>query len=275
VFGLGTVRAYLTARRRRKTVARAFPAWCEVDLRRTVRHDDRLDRGEKARLRDVVKVLLDEKEWRGAGGMHVNAEVMTVIAAQAALPLLYADPADHDYYPGVARVVVHPQAFFRPNPAFDWEDDGGDGSGARHEGMAADDGTVVLSWKAVLEHAAAPARGRNVVIHEFAHQLDYENGHLDGVPYFADNPDGFPVKMWMRALEADRLEHKGRLVGGGPTLLDARAAESAAEFFAHAAELFFCRPAELFSWHPDFYAVLVNYFKNDPRKWFAYGRGET
>jgi Mlc titration factor MtfA (ptsG expression regulator) len=273
VFGLGTVRDLLRARRRRKTLAKDFPAWCEVDLRRIVRHDDRLDREEKARLRDVVKVLLAEKEWRGAGGMHVNFEVMTVIAAQAALPLLNVDPKHHDYYPGVARVVVHPQGFFRPNPMYEWEDDGGDGSGVRHDGMATPDGTVVLSWKAVLEHAAAPTRGRNVVIHEFAHQLDYENGYLDGVPYFPVNPDGIVVKLWMRAMESDRLEHKAGLVGGGKTLLDARAAESAAEFFAHAAELFFCRPAELFSHHPDTYAMMVSYFDNDPRKWFAYGRG--
>src|SRR5438132_2459453 len=46
-------------------------------------------------------------------------------------------------------------------------------------------GSLVLSWGAVKHGAADPSDGKNVVLHEFAHQLDYENHAADGVPELA------------------------------------------------------------------------------------------
>ena len=44
-------------------------------------------------------------------------------------------------------------------------------------------GQVILSWDDALQGASAVGDGRNVVIHEFAHQLDQENGDANGAPY--------------------------------------------------------------------------------------------
>ena len=46
-------------------------------------------------------------------------------------------------------------------------------------------GQVVLSWEDALAGAESPDDGRNVVIHEFAHQLDQENGRANGAPPMA------------------------------------------------------------------------------------------
>jgi Mlc titration factor MtfA (ptsG expression regulator) len=45
------------------------------------------------------------------------------------------------------------------------------------------DGRVVISWEDALEGAAVPDDGRNVVIHEFAHQLDQQKGYANGAPW--------------------------------------------------------------------------------------------
>ena len=68
-------------------------------------------------------------------------------------------------------------------------------------------GQVILSWPDVLEGAAVADDGRNVVIHEFAHQLDQENGHANGAPDLA----GFQrYPRWSRVL-GQEFVHPGHL----------------------------------------------------------------
>src|SRR5919201_3170668 len=43
-------------------------------------------------------------------------------------------------------------------------------------------GVVVLSWQRVRKGGADFTDGHNVMLHEFAHQLDQEDGAADGVP---------------------------------------------------------------------------------------------
>src|SRR5262249_57816586 len=49
-------------------------------------------------------------------------------------------------------------------------------------GQAVYRGPVILAWDAVLAEGQDPSSGNNVVIHEFAHQLDFLNGYIDGTP---------------------------------------------------------------------------------------------
>src|SRR2546425_12903898 len=44
------------------------------------------------------------------------------------------------------------------------------------------DGVVVISWDDAVRGARNPDDGENVVLHEFAHQLDAEDGITDGTP---------------------------------------------------------------------------------------------
>jgi Mlc titration factor MtfA (ptsG expression regulator) len=45
------------------------------------------------------------------------------------------------------------------------------------------DGRVVLSWEHVRRAGLAVEGAHNVVLHEFAHQLDSESGSTNGAPY--------------------------------------------------------------------------------------------
>jgi Mlc titration factor MtfA (ptsG expression regulator) len=123
---------------------------------------------------------------------------------------------------------------------------------------------VVLSWPDVLEGAAAPDDGRNVVIHEFAHQLDQEKGHANGAP---DLVDAQRYPRWSRVLGQEYGLLQERLANQEATLLDPYAATDPAEFFAVTSEVFFEQPHQLAAQHPELYGELSRYYRIDPRSW--------
>ena len=121
---------------------------------------------------------------------------------------------------------------------------------------------MVLSWADVLAGARHRTRGDNLVLHEFAHQLDMQNGRIvDGTPPLESAEQ---YRRWQEVLseEYERLirdcEH------GRPTLLDCYGATSVGEFFAVATECFFERPGELAERHPSLYEILSGYYRQDP-----------
>ena len=129
-------------------------------------------------------------------------------------------------------------------------------------------GQVVLSWQDVVEGAAAPDDGRNVVIHEFAHQLDQEKGYANGAPYLGGRER---YLRWSRVLgeEYARLQARGygSAEGAEPPLLSAYGATDPAEFFAVATEAFFERPQALLQAAPQLYEALSRLYRLDPRAW--------
>jgi Mlc titration factor MtfA (ptsG expression regulator) len=50
-------------------------------------------------------------------------------------------------------------------------------------------GSLVLAWDDVKHGAADPTDGHNLVVHEFAHQLDFEDASTDGAPALATRAD--------------------------------------------------------------------------------------
>ena len=61
-------------------------------------------------------------------------------------------------------------------PAESWQE-----RGSLALGRAVDYGTVFLSWETVLTEARNPTSGHNLVIREFAHQLDFLDGYTNGI----------------------------------------------------------------------------------------------
>jgi Mlc titration factor MtfA (ptsG expression regulator) len=194
----------------------------------------------------------------------VDDEVRVTIAAQACLLLLGRKPR---YFPSLSTILVYPGAFvverLRPEP-----------SGVLQEtrqalsGESWSHGQVVLSWDDVLQGAADPCDGRNVVIHEFAHQLDQEKGYANGAPLL---PARARYERWSRVL-GDEFARLREQAAWGPAaaqapVLDLYGATDPAEFFAVASEAFFERPGELASAHPALYAELSAYYRVDPRNW--------
>jgi Mlc titration factor MtfA (ptsG expression regulator) len=119
----------------------------------------------------------------------------------------------------------------------------------------------VLSWDHVLASATEVRSGHNVVLHEFAHQLDTEDGKADGAPIL---PKGSMVVAWARILGRDYQKLREDAELGQPSLLDQYGASDPAEFFAVATECFFEKPVEMRRHHPELYRELQLYFQQDP-----------
>jgi Mlc titration factor MtfA (ptsG expression regulator) len=248
-------------RRRARLRATPFPAPWRRILRQRVPQVRRLPRALQRELKRQILVFVAEKDFVGCGGFVIDDEVRVTIAAQACL--LTLNQPRRDCYPSLRRILVYPGPFFvnRGIP---------DGFGIVAEqrvvmvGESWSQGRVVLSWPDVVTGAAIDDDGRNVVIHEFAHQLDQETGHANGAPLL---PTRQSYAAWSSVLGDAYARLRDYLTWGRPTLIDAYAATSPAEFFAVVSEVFFEQPVQLANAEPALYAELRDFYKLDPALW--------
>jgi Mlc titration factor MtfA (ptsG expression regulator) len=252
----------LQRRRRRRLWRRPFPAAWDAILREELPGLARLPTDLMRQLKAHLQVFLDEKPIVGCGGLVVDDRIRVTIAAQACLLLL--NRRDADYYPELRQVLVYPDAFVVERLQ-------SDSLGLQYHaaqvlsGESWSRGQVVLSWQAAREGARQPGDGRNVVIHEFAHQLDQEFGPANGAPLLARRED---YARWSEVLGKEYTKLREALSQGEPTLLDPYGATDPAEFFACASELFFERPRDLAIQHPALYNELRRYYCVDPIRWY-------
>lgn len=208
-------------------------------------------------LRRLACLFLDGKEFSGAGGLAITDEIAVAIAAQACLPVLRLGLGR---YEGFVGIVVHPDEVVAPRTRTDE-------LGVVHQwdevlaGEAMDGGPVMLSWRDVREAGASADDGYNVVIHEFAHVLDLADGISDGIPLL---PSAAAREAWIRVLDDEYAHFRTAVDRGRDTLLDPYGASGPDEFFAVASEAFFVSPAPMRAAHPDLYALLAGYFRQDP-----------
>lgn len=256
--------SWLRGRRRRKLLAEPFPVRWERFLAENVAHFPYLTPAQQARVRDVARILVAEKKWEGGRGLYVTEEMKVTVAAQAALLLL---GADHDYFAWVDSVVVYPTPFRTPVRDDAWEDD--ELSDDEREGQAGYRGPVLLAWDVIQEEFRDPACGHNLVLHEFAHQLDYLDGEINGTP---DLDSRELETRWKYVMTVALRDHR-RAVDeaektGAEPFLSEQAAETEEEFFADATEAFYCCPHEMRDEYPAVYELLAAYYKVDPTIWF-------
>ena len=102
----------------------------------------------------------------------------------------------------------------------------------------------------------------NVVLHEFAHQLDDEDGHADGAPLLS----GGTLRTWGRVLSDEYARLQQDAAADRASVLDPYGAENKAEFFAVATETFFEKPVQLERDHPELYAQLKQFYGQDPAR---------
>ena len=246
-----------TAHRRARLRARPFPAEWRRILRRRVPLVARLPAELQLRLKRHIQVFVAEKSFIGCQGQAITDEVRVTIAAQACL-LLLGHPRS-DCYPGLRQVLVYPDAFVV-------ERERTVGAGVVQEqrralsGESWVQGQVIMAWTEVLAGAADPSDGRNVCLHEFAHQVDQDSGVADGRPW---RPGAAARRRWA-AVMGDAFE---RLQREPSVLIDAYGASDPAEFFAVVTEVFFERPQDLAAEAPAVYRELAGLFGVDPMGW--------
>ncbi|HYL20678.1 MAG TPA: M90 family metallopeptidase [Gemmatimonadales bacterium] len=212
---------------------------------------------ERERLLRLVQVFVHDKPFEGCGGLEITEEMRVTIAAHACLLLLHLDGP---CYPTVRRILVYPSAF-QPKHVLPSRYMGVVTGPVVESGEAWRGGVVVLSWDNVQRGGANPTDGDDVVVHEFAHALDQEDGDAGGTPVL-DSPS--LVKSWARVLSA-RYEQLQRDVDAGhSTVLNPYGATNPAEFFAVATETFFEKPEQLKAAEPDLYDELRQFYRQDP-----------
>src|SRR5580704_14246175 len=245
-------------RRRREAVRRgAFPAAWRAIIEKNVPYVASLSLEDRQELLGHVQVFLAEKRFEGCGGLSITDEVRVTIAAQACVLLLHRQT---DYYPRLVSILVYPSAYLVPGGRGTRDGKPADTPQARlGESWARD--VVVLAWDSVLSGASDIHDGHNVVLHEFAHQLDQEDGSGDGAPIL---PRRSMYVAWARVLGHDfdqlvrETQHHHR------TLIDRYGATNPAEFFAVVTETFFEKPRQLKAKHPELYLQLQQFYRQDP-----------
>ena len=211
-------------------------------------------------LKQHIQVFLAEKTFVGCNGVKITDEIRITIAAQACLLLLNRKT---NFYPKLQTILVYPRAFIKEQ-----QDMGADGLRYSKKvalaGESWDFGKVVLSWQDTLEGAKIPDDGHNVVIHEFAHQLDQENGKANGAPIL-DKDQSY--KCWSDVFSAQFELLKRQEKTGAPSLFDYYGATNPAEFFAVTSEVFFEQADKFHATHPALYQQLKSYYQVDPVHW--------
>ena len=249
---------FLKQQKRRRLRARRFPQeWLKL-IQRHVVFFHKLTAGDRAELLGHMQVFLAEKRFEGCGGFEITDEVRVTITAQACLLLLHRET---DYFPHLLTILVYPLTYMVQEDHRIGEHVWEEGTVGRLGETGRRMGSLVLSWGAVKHGAADPSDGKNVVLHEFAHQLDYENHAADGVPGLATREQ---QSAWSEVMNSEFASLRAADESGIPTLLDTYGATDPVEFFAVSVEAFFEQPRELRARHPRLYAELQNYFQQDP-----------
>lgn len=250
-------------RRRAKILAAPFPeSWNEL-IRCNVMHDQYLTREQQQRLRQMVQVFVAEKNWEGCGGLTLTDEIRVTIAAQACL--LVVGMEDYLFFDHVLSILVYPTGYVAQGTHISRAGLVLEG-GQPRLGEAWWRGPVILSWSDARSGGRMEAPGHNLVLHEFAHQLDMMNGRIcDGTPLLKTAGQ---VERWVFVLEPEFNRLVDQCRRGHRGFLDCYGATNPAEFFAVITETFFERSEALRMHLPDAYNVLRDFYRLDPAEWF-------
>jgi hypothetical protein len=232
--------------RRWRATQTPCPASAQRWLQQHVPFYAALDADAQARFERDVQIFIDEHSFEGIEGVTVTDDLRLGVAAGAAL-LLHGRP-DWELE-GTSSVLFYPDAF---------DDQYFGGDYADYDGMAHEQGPILLSARAVEESWADPTDGSNVVLHELAHLFDFKNEGADGIPSLLDPAS---EAAWQKLVRREMKRVRRR-----QSLLRPYAATAPSEFFAVAVEVFFEQPGPLKEEHPELFNALRSFFALDPRK---------
>lgn len=218
----------------------------------------RLPKDLRFKLEGKINLFLDQVTFHGQNGLEVNEAMRLSIAAQACL-LIVNSPV---WYDTVRTILIYPSAFVTHRGSHD----GYIVHENRHItlGESWARGPVILSWDHALQGGLDAEDGHNVVIHEFAHQLDALTGHTNGIPILRK---GQAYAGWEKAMLDAYNDHADRVERGVQTLIDPYGATNHEEFFAEAIVTFFERPRALQREEPALYAQMAELLALDPAQW--------
>lgn len=246
-----TIKRYFSARK-------PLPQHYKDQLQTSIPFYRYLNASQKSSLESRMSVLLDEKIFEGCGGLSVTDEMKGVISAYAGL-LIMEKPSD--YYSDLGAILIYPDDYVAPVYR---RHDGGvvsEGSERRH-GESWDSGSIVLSWNHIRKSVLKIENTHNLVVHEFAHQLDDQYGLSAGITLKGKSLQN---DEWTRELariyrdlkDAERFSRSDHP-------LDLYGATNPAECFAVTLEAFIESPRKLQQAYGPAYRMLADFFGFDP-----------
>lgn len=257
--------AYLVIRqlrrraKRRRLLGMPFPEEWKQIVEKNVPLYRRLPESLKQELGGLVNLFVAEKNFEGCGGLQITDEIRVTIAAQACMLLLNRKAA---CFRKLRTILVYPHTY----AARTVSSDGNitiEGRDIRL-GESWQNGPVVLAWDSVTGGTANIADARNVVLHEFAHQLDQEDGAANGAPILEHRSS---CVAWARVLGEEYEALQNKMSKHDRSLMSTYGATNPAEFFAVATETFFEKSEQMKKKHPKLYDELKDYYKLDPVAW--------
>jgi hypothetical protein len=216
---------------------------------------DGLSGQEKSTLRELAILFLRRKSIEGAQGLVITQAMTLIVALQACLPVL---ALGLECYAGWSSIIVYPSGFAPQRVVHD-EDGVEHHTQDQLSGEAWQRGPVVLAWDRT--EYAGYVDGCNLVIHEFAHKLDMQNGVANGFPPLHADMDR---AAWTRAFSTGFDDFQRRCARGEDIGIDHYAATSPAEFFAVLSEIFFERPDLLRHHYGEVFEQMKCYYRQDP-----------
>ncbi len=224
---------------------------------RKIPHYRHLGSEDKQKIERSILRFMHTKHFTGVK-MEVADEMKVVIAFYACLLLLHIETKN--CYDNLKTIILYPT----PVVLKEVRDNGGIYTKEDFviDGQSAND-TVVLVWHDA-KYEAYHLRHDNVIVHEFAHEIDFMDGAIDGVPPIERSK----YDSWTRVLFNDykklrKVALKNR-EWGKYKLLGSYAATNEAEFFAVVSERFFESPHSLKHHFPELYAELKAFYRIDP-----------
>ena len=234
-------------------------AWRKI-IQRRMPYFNQMPVDLQLQLKQHIQIFISEKKFIGCNGINITDEIKVTIAAQACLLLLNKNT---NYYPKLRTILVYPSAFVKKQQQLNV-----DGTQSIESialtGESWGFGRIVLSWQDSLAGAEQPNDGHNLVIHEFAHQLDQENGVANGAPILGKDQD---YKTWSDVFNRQFSLLQQQVSLGQASLFDKYGATNPAEFFAVASEVFFEKAKQLSIQYPLFYRQMSAYYRVDPINW--------
>ena len=249
--------------RRDKLMRAPFPDDWKGHIEKNIPLYNRLPDDLKEQLGGLVNVFCSEKTFKGCQDLEMTDEIRVTIAAQACMLLLNRKTK---FFKKLKTIYVYPHTYVAKQTSYD-----GvmviEGRSVRL-GESWQNGPVVLAWDSVMGGARNIHDGRNVVMHEFSHQLDQEDGAADGAPIL-DSRSSYITWAGVLSAEYESLCTKTRK--HRRSAMNKYGATNPAEFFAVITEAFFEKPKQMQRKHPELYDELKSYYKVDPIEWVQPG----
>ena len=247
--------------RRKFLRQQSLPKPWQIFLEQNIPLYRRLPSQLKTQLQGHIQIFLAEKQFISCRGIIITEEIKLTIAAQACLLLLNRHTF---YYKDLSVILVYPTAFIVPREVQDKATGIHSYESQILEGESWEMGKVILSWEDVERDTRSFGTGTNVVLHEFAHQLDAEQGNTNGVPLLDDQASYI---TWAKVFNQAYQQHCYQVAHGNNTVINNYGAKNPAEFFAVVTEVFFEQPLALKNEYLQLYEQLQHYYQVDPSDW--------